>query len=58
MSTTQTSFGMEYNAESEIKGVFDERFEEYTEKAAGIWSLSCTDSCLCSGDCNGCSCGC
>ncbi|WP_157971625.1 hypothetical protein [Halorussus litoreus] len=48
MTHDQTSFGMAYNAETEIKGVFDERFEEYTEKIAGTWTLGCTDTCLCS----------
>ncbi|WP_198662040.1 hypothetical protein [Halorussus litoreus] len=48
MSTNQTSFGMAYNAETEIKGVFDERFEEHTEKITGIWSLDCSCTCMCS----------
>ncbi|WP_198662043.1 hypothetical protein [Halorussus litoreus] len=53
MSTDQTSFGMTHEAENDIKGVFDERFEKYTGKMADIWSFSCTGSCLCStGDCD------
>ncbi|APX00241.1 hypothetical protein CHINAEXTREME_20765 (plasmid) [Halobiforma lacisalsi AJ5] len=57
MSTQQASFGMAHKQrDSELKVIFDDQFENWTKKA-GIASLDCTGSCLCSLSCDCETCG-